>query len=71
MNHSPLVPCPSCGHSAEIKPAIARGKVIAQCSEQIDCDAWPMTAPHDTEEEAAAAWNRGDFLEGTNPATAE
>jgi hypothetical protein len=71
MSHAPLVPCPKCGHPAEIISSIARGKVVAQCSEQLDCDAWPMTSPYSTEEEAAAAWNRGEFLEGTHPADTE
>jgi hypothetical protein len=71
MSHTRLAPCPSCNHAGEVIPSMVRGKFIAQCSETLDCPAWPITAPRATEEEAAAAWNRGDFLEGTNPAHAE
>lgn len=58
-----LAPCPQCGRAGHVVPAVKRGLFIAQCSGQTACEAWPMTEPKVSEEEAADAWNRGAFAD--------
>ena len=60
-----LAPCPHCGAAGHVVPAVKRGLFIAQCPGQAACGAWPMTEPMASEDEAAAAWNRGEFQQAT------
>lgn len=59
----PLNPCPHCGAPGAIQhlPMQKNEKVIAECGNNIDCPQWPLTEIYETEEAAAAAWNRGEF----------
>jgi hypothetical protein len=68
MTSIALNPCPCCNKPAKIVPGIKRGHFKAECSEEIDCPQWPMTDSFTGEEEAAAAWNRGEFATYEHPA---
>lgn len=71
MNTTTLNPCHHCNAVAQVVPAVKRGLFIAECSNRIDCDQWPMTDPKTSEEEAAAAWQRGEFAQVDKPSLAD
>lgn len=55
--------CAHCDKLPIVRRAIKRGCFTAECSSQQGCSVWPMTAPWQDVEQAALAWNRGEFLQ--------
>ena len=52
-----LKPCPHCGVPATVTETLGEYKI--ECSNLIDCAAWPVTAWHPGLESAGHAWNSG------------
>lgn len=65
MNMDTLTPkpCPSCGVEAKVcdHPTLP-GLFYVSCSNEIDCNDWPITQNHSSKEEAIAAWNKEETI---------